>query len=39
LSVSVAETAQQRGRTLDVAEQHRDGTRRQIPHPSIIAGN
>ena len=37
--VPVTETAQQRGRTLDVAEQHRDGTVGQFPHPPIIAAN
>jgi len=37
LGVPVTETVQQRRRTLDVAEEHRDGAFREPLHPSIIA--
>ena len=36
LAVPVTETTQQYRRALDVAEQHRDGPRRQLPHAPII---
>ena len=36
LAVPVTEAAQQHGRTLDITEQHRDSTRRQLPHPAAL---